>query len=114
MASKMKHWFRPRWWWVGLLVLTVGALLLLDRSTANVMHPALDQLSAVPISARWSHPQMLKIRELGVKAVPPLRSVLREKQQPTTRFLLWVKAKWPGASRYYSNFPDPGKMTERR
>jgi len=92
----------------------VGALFFIRQSTTNVMHPALDQLSAVSYSERWSHPQMLKIRELGANAVPSLRRVLREKNNPTIRFLLWVKAKWPGATKYYSHFPDPNKLTERR
>src|SRR5580765_4240240 len=110
----MKRWFRPCRWWMALLLLPFGAVLIVDRSTVNVMHPTLDQLSAVNISERWSHPQMLKIRELGVKAVPSLRRVLREKERPTTRFLLWVKKKWPGATKYYSRFPDTTKLTERR
>jgi hypothetical protein len=110
----MKRWFRSRWWWLTLVLVLGGAVLFLQQSTVNVMHPALDELSAVQIGERWSHPQMLKIRELGVKAVPPLRGVLREKTQPTTRFLLWVKTKWPGATKYYSRFPDANKLTERR
>jgi hypothetical protein len=39
---------------------------------------------------------------------------LREKDKPTTRFLLWMKAKWPGVTRYYHHMPDTQKMTERR
>src|SRR6187431_1489265 len=100
----MKPWLRSRWWWLALL----------RYSTVNVMHSALDELSAVNISERWSHPQMLKIRERGVKAVPSLRRVLREKQHPTTRFLLWVKGKWPGVTKFYSGFPDMKKLTQRR
>lgn len=112
----MKRWFRSRWLWLALLlaIIPVGAVLWLRQSTVNVMHPALDELSKVKLSERWSHPQMLKIRELGVKAVPSLRRVLREKEQPSTRFLLWVKAKWPGVTKYYSRFPDPNKLKERR
>src|SRR5213075_1288027 len=75
---------------------------------------ALDALSAIPLSERWAHPELLKIRKLGADAVPPLRRVLREKTSPSTRFLLWVKLKWPGATKYYSHFPDPQKMSERR
>lgn len=78
------------------------------------MYPALDKLASIPLSDRWAHPEMVKIRQLGAKAIPPLRAVLREKERPTTRFLLWLKAKWPGATKYYRNFPDPKKMTERR
>jgi hypothetical protein len=105
-----------RWWWLALLlaIVLVGALFFLRQSTTNVIHPALDQLSSVSFSERWSHPQMLKIRELGAKAVPSLRRVLREKNNPTIRFLLWVKAKWPGVTKYYSHFPDSNKLTERR
>ena len=40
--------------------------------------------------------------------------MLREKDKPTTRFLLWLRGKWPGAVKYYSHFPDVKKMTERR
>jgi len=36
----------------------------------------------VTISERWAHPEMLKIRELGAKAVPDLRRALREKENP--------------------------------
>lgn len=112
----MKPWFRSRWLWVALLLamLPFAGMIFLRHDTVNVMHPALDKLSAVTISERWSHPEMLNIRELGVKALPPLRRVLREKDNPTTRALLWIKAKWPAATRLYSNFPDPAKLTERR
>jgi HEAT repeat protein len=112
----MKRWIRPRWWWLALLIvlIPVGLMLYLRQSVNNVMHPALDELSAVELSSRWSHPQMLRIRALGVRAVPSLRRVLREKTSPATRFLLWVKAKWPAATKYYAHFPDPKKLTERR
>ena len=112
----MKRWFQPRWWWLALLLilLPIGAAVYVRYSTVNVLHAALDELSAVNISERWSHPQMLKIRERGVKSVPALRRVLREKNHPTTRFLLWVKTKWPVATKYYSGFPDMNKLTERR
>lgn len=112
----MKPWFRSGWPWLALLLVfvAVGGVLYLQQSVVNVMHPALDKLSAIKLSERWSNPEMLKIRELGVKAVPSLRQVLREKNSPTIRFLLWVKAKWPGATKYYSHFPDPNKLTERR
>src|SRR6266853_1614318 len=111
----MKRWVRSWWFWLALVLamLPVGGMVYLQHSVVNVMHPALDTLSAVGLSERWSHPAMLKIRELGPKAVPPLRRVLREKDSPTTRFLLWVKVKWPGATKYYSHFPDTRKLTER-
>ena len=92
----------------------VGPLFFLQHSVVNVMHPALDELSAVSIAERWSHPQMLKIRALGEAAVPSLRRVLREKENPVIRFLLWLKIKWPGVTKYYSRFPDSQKLTERR
>lgn len=113
----MRIWIRSRWWWWLALLLAlgpVGALLFLQQSTVNVMHPALDKLSAVTISERWSHPEMLRIRALGEKAVPHLRRVLREKDSSVTRLLLWVKTKWPGATRFYSHFPDSNKLTDRR
>src|SRR5436309_1516933 len=112
----MKRWLRSRWLWLvlPLTMIPVGALLFLRQSTVNVLHPALDQLSAVPFAERWSDPQMLRIRELGERDVPFLRRVLREKHSPTTRFLLWIKAKWPGVTKYYSHFPDPNRLTERR
>ena len=78
------------------------------------MHPALDKLASIQLSERWSHPEMLKIRSLGKEAVPPLRQVLREKDSPVTRTLLWVKGKWPGSTKYFSHFPDPQQLTERR
>src|SRR6266404_6266897 len=112
----MKRWFRSRWIWMALLfaIIPVGGMLYLRRSVVNVMHPALDKLSAVDFGQRWSHPEMLRIRALGTKAVPSLRRVLREKDHPTTRFLLWVKGTWPGATKYYSHFPDLNKIAERR
>src|SRR5258706_755190 len=112
----MKNWLRSHWLWLALLPVgaLIGAFLFLQHSVVNVMHPALDKLASIPLSQRWSHPEMLKIRSLGKDAIPPLRSVLREKDNPTTRFLLWVKAKWPGSTKYYSHFPDPNKMMERR
>jgi HEAT repeat protein len=92
----------------------VASLFFVQHSAVNVMHPALDELAAVKHAERRSHPQMLKIRALGAAAVPELRRVLREKNNPSVRFLLWVKTKWPGATKYYSRFPDPKKMSERR
>lgn len=114
--TKPRSRLRFRWWMLALFIALalVGSLLFVQHSVVNVMHPALDQLSAVSFGERWSHPQMLKIRALGADAVPSLRRVLREKNNPTIRFLLWVKAKWPGAAKYYSHFPDSNKLTERR
>jgi len=114
--AKPKGRLRLRWWMVTLFVAAALPLLLLflQRNVVNVMHPALDDLSAVSLSERWSHPQMLKIRALGEEAVPSLRRVLREKNNPVIRFLLWVKTKWPSVTKYYSRFPDTQKMTERR
>jgi HEAT repeat protein len=112
----LKRYLRNPWLWSALFVflLFVGGALFLRHSVVNVMHPALDALSAKSIEQRWSAPEMLKIRDLGPKAIPPLRRVLREKDLPTTRFLLWVKGKWPGAAKYFHYFPDPAKLTERR
>jgi HEAT repeat protein len=112
----MRAWIRSRWWWLALILVLVpvGEVFFLQQSTINLMHPALDKLAAVKLSERWSHPEMLRIRELGLNAVPSLRRVLREKDSPTTRILLWVKVKWPGATKYYSRFPDPNKLTDRR
>jgi HEAT repeat protein len=97
-----------------LLLLPFSAWLFLRHATVNEMYPALDKLASIPLGDRWSHPEMVKIRQLGPAVVPPLRRVLREKDQPITRFLLWVKGKWPGVTRYYRYMPDTGKLTERR
>jgi hypothetical protein len=112
----MKKWVRTRRFWIVLVaaLLVVFGWLFFRDATASRMYPALDKLAAIPLPDRWSHPEMVKIRQLGAKGIPPLRAVLREKERPTTRLLLWVKAKWPGATRYYRNFPDPKQMTERR
>src|SRR5215475_9766898 len=114
----MKHWLRARWLWIvlvaTLLLLPVLGWLFLRHATVNEMYPALDKLASIPLADRWSHPDMIKIRQLGAAAIPPLRRVLREKDQPTTQLLLWVKAKWPGVTKYYPLMPDASKMTERR
>ena len=112
----MKQRLRSLWLWLPLSLLGAFAItfLFLRHSVVNGMHPDLDKLSSIPLSERWSQPGMLKIRSLGKGAVPPLRQVLREKNSPTTRLLLWVKGKWPGSTKYFSRFPDPNKMTERR
>jgi HEAT repeat protein len=112
----MRRWFQSRRLWLVLLIvlIPVGGLVLLQQSTVNPLHPALDKLSAVSISERWSHPEMVKIRQMGKEAVPSLRRVLREKDRPSTQFLLWVKSKWPGVTRFYPYIPDPKKLTERR
>ena len=112
----MKSSFRFWWFWLVLVFLSavIAAALFLQPGQTNVMHPALDKLAALSLSERWSDPEMLKIRALGAKAIPPLRRVLREKDQPSTRFLLWLKAKWPGVSSFYPYMPDPKKLTERR
>src|SRR5882724_140302 len=112
----MKFWFRSYWWWLALLLLIVaaGSAFFLHQSKGNVVHPALDKLAAIGISERWSRRELLKIRELGVKAVPSLRHALREKDSPTTRFLLWVQGKFPNLVKYYSHFPDSNKLTQRR
>jgi HEAT repeat protein len=106
----------PRWLWIVLIavLLLVSGWLLLRYQTVNEMYPALDKLASISLSERWSHPEMIKIRQLGPAAVPPLRRVLREKDKPTTRFLLWVKTKWPAVAKYYPYMPDTKKMTERR
>jgi hypothetical protein len=112
----MNRPFRSRWLWLALLVvmLPVGGALYLRIGVTNVMHPALDALANVKLEDRWSHPAMLRIRELGPKAIPPLRQVLREKDSMPTRLLLWIQAKWPGSTRYFKDLPDPQKLTERR
>jgi HEAT repeat protein len=112
----MKPTFGGRWFWTVILLLAIsgGAFLVLQTGTSNVMHPALGKLSAVPLHERWSQPEMLRIRALGPKALPPLRRVLREKDSPTTHFLLWVKTKWPRSTNCFARFPDLKKLTERR
>jgi len=112
----MKRGLRSPWLWLPLAFIGVllVSLLFLQHSVVNVMHPALDKLASIQLSERWSHPEMLKIRSLGKEAVPPLRQVLREKDSPVTRTLLWVKGKWPGSTKYFSHFPDPQQLTERR
>lgn len=91
-----------------------GGMLFLTRDATNEMHPILDKLSTVGVGERWSQPEMIKLRQFGGKAVPLLRRVLREKDKPTTRFLLWVKGKWPGVTKFYPSIPDLNKLTERR
>jgi hypothetical protein len=112
----MRRWFQSRRLWLALLIvlIPIGALVLLQQSTVNPLHPALDKLAAVSISERWSHPEMIKIRQRGKDAVPSLRQVLREKDRPATQILLWLKGKWPGITRFYPYIPDPKKLTERR
>ncbi|HVV71073.1 MAG TPA: HEAT repeat domain-containing protein [Verrucomicrobiae bacterium] len=113
----MKPLWRFRWLWIGLIAIAAVLAcigLFLRYETVNEMHPALDQLASVSLSERWSHPAMVRIRQLGPAVVPPLCRVLREKDQPTTRFLLWLKAKWPPIAKLWPNLPDPKKMTERR
>lgn len=81
----MTAWLRSKWiWGVALIVSTVliAGTLVVRRDVVNVMHPALDTLSGIPLSERWSHPAMLRIRELGTQAVPDLRRVLREGNSP--------------------------------
>src|SRR5438270_7872768 len=107
----MKRWFRSPWLWLALVLVTIlSALVFLGHNTGKVMYPALDALASIQLGDRWSHPEMLKIRALGPKAISPLRSVLRERERPSTRFLLWLKGKWPGVTKYYSHFPDLNKM----
>ena len=81
----MKLSLRTPWLWVSLffVVMVIGAIIVVRKDTVNVLHPALDKLSTLTISERWSHPEMLTIRDLGVKAVPSLRRVLREKNSPS-------------------------------
>jgi HEAT repeat protein len=112
----MKHGLRSPWLWVALLlfVMLVGGSLFLWPGADNVVSQAVDTLSSVPLSDRWSLPEMLKIRQLGDKAIPPLRQVLLEKDRLSTRVLLWVKMNWPSATKYYSHFPDSEKLTDRR
>jgi HEAT repeat protein len=95
-------------------LLPVFGWLFLRHETVNEMYPALDKLSAISLSERWSHPEMVRIRQLGAAAIPSLRRVLREKDRPTTRLLLWLKGKWPPMTRFYRHMPDTKKMAERR
>jgi len=78
------------------------------------MHASLDKLAAIPLSNRWSHPEMIRIRQLGAKAVPPLRRVLREKDSLSTYLLLWLKGEWPASAKFFPYMPDSKKLTERR
>jgi HEAT repeat protein len=112
----MRRWSQSRRLWLVLLIvlLPVGGLVLIQQSTVNPLHPALDKLAAVSLSERWSHPEMVKIRQMGKDAVPSLRRVLREKDRPSTQFLLWLKSKWPRVTRFYPYIPDRQKLTERR
>lgn len=96
------------------LLLSVFGWLFLRYQTTNEMYPALDKLAAIPLSARWSRPEMVQIRQLGSAAIPPLRRVLREKDARINIFLFWVRTNWPSVNKYYSHLPDPAKMTERR
>jgi hypothetical protein len=115
-APQIKRRLRSPWLWI-FFVATLASVfgwLILRHETVNEMYPSLDKLSSIPLSERWSNPEMIKIRQLGRAVVPPLRRVLGEKDKPTTRFLLWVKTKWPGVTRFYQHMPDPQKMTERR
>ena len=112
----MKPSFRSPWLWAALLLtaILVGGVFFLRRTVSNVMHPALDTLAAVDFGSRWSHPEMLKIRGLGSEVIPSLRRVLREKDSPGTHFLLWLKQKWPGATNYLQQLPEPNKLANRR
>jgi len=89
----MKRLFLSRWFWVVILlaIIPVGVVLSLRQHELNDMLVALDKLASVEVSERWTRPEMQRIRQLGIRAVPSLRRVLREKDRPTTRFLLWVK-----------------------
>jgi HEAT repeat protein len=104
----------PFWLACAFLILAIGAAVFLHQDQANLMHPALDKLASVSLEERWSHPEMLKIRAMGANAIPPLRRVLREKDKPSTQFLLRLKAKWPGVAKLYPYLPDPNKLTQRR
>jgi hypothetical protein len=112
----VKHGSRSWWLWLALVFLAVliGAAVFLQQRQTSAMESSLDKLAAVSLSERWSHPEMLKIRKLGLKAIPALRRVLREKDAPSTRLLLWLKLKWPGISRICSFVPDPNKLSQRR
>jgi HEAT repeat protein len=99
---------------VAVVVPAAVGLVLLAFGGSNVMHSALDTLAQIQFGDRWSHPELLKIRALGGKAVPDLRRVLREKDSKRTRLLFWVSGKWPGVTNFVTNFPEPTKLTERR
>lgn len=114
-SNSMHPLLHTRWRRLALgLLLLVPFAVLLQRSTENPLHPALDRLSAVPVSERWSHPEMLKIRELGNEAIPALRAVVQEQDRSLTRLLLWVRATWPAAVRYYPRLPTREGLSERR
>ena len=112
----MKGCLRIWWLWLVLVIAIIGVagVVLVNRDVNNVMHPALDKLSAIPHSERWSNPELLKIRGLGVKAAPDLRRVLREGNSPTTHVLLWMKGHYPRATNLFKHFPDTEKIAERR
>ncbi len=112
----MKQWFRSPWLWAGLFVAVIifGVTLTFRQHELSAMQTSLDKLATISLAERWSNPEMLKIRELGDRAIPPLRRVLREKDKPTTRFLLWLKSKWPGVVKFYPYIPDANKLSERR
>jgi HEAT repeat protein len=81
---------------------------------ANPIDPILDRLASVNINNRRSHPDIVRLRAFGAKAVPDLRRTFTEIESRRTRVLLWLKAKWPDAPKYIPSFPDPKKLIERR
>jgi hypothetical protein len=61
---------------VALILAGVVVTLLRDD---NRVYKSLDALSKISFGDRWEHPEMLKIRALGPKAMPDLRRVLKRK-----------------------------------
>ncbi len=99
-----------------LLVIALFASRFQPSASAQV-YDAVDTLARLPVSEPfnpWVNPEVAQVRWLGPKAIPALRAILREKSSDSTRFLLWVHAKWPRAGNYYSHFPDPILLSRRR
>jgi hypothetical protein len=96
-----------------LLPTTVGVALLFSKRAPNEIELAVEALSKIQYGDRWSHPQMLKIRSAGTRAVPELRRILREKNSLGTLLMRKAQQNWPKATARFARIDD-NHLRERR
>lgn len=88
-----------------LAVTVVAAILVTSRPTTD-LDPAINTLAKLKIEERWAHPEMLKIRAMGAKALPDLRVILRERNHPAIKLRREAQKRWPKAAAKFGTVDD--------
>jgi HEAT repeat protein len=89
-----------------LLAAALLTAFFLSSNGATDLDPAINTLAKLQIQDRWSHPEMLKIRAMGEKALPDLRVVLRERHHPAIKLRREAQKRFPKAAAKFGTVDD--------